>query len=243
MGYKYGTHIFDANGKCTVNKEKGCVVVELEAQGDTPIRYTLDGSEPGPDSPLYSEPIEIRESCTLKAKSDRPGMGDRIWEKNFSAHKAMGRPVKTLTETHPNYTFSCPDLLTDGLVSEGPYNSGEYAGWYNQPFEAIIDMGGAEYSEVTLSTIVFKYDWIFNAKSMTLLTSEDGENFTEVAKMDIPVEGMMDDGNGCKDHTLTFAPTSAKYLKVVAECTTEIPEWHPGAGKPSFIFVDEIIVK
>jgi hexosaminidase len=243
MGYKYGTHIFDANGKCTVNKEKGCVVVELEAQGDTPIRYTLDGSEPGPDSPLYSEPIEIRESCTLKAKSDRPGMGDRIWEKNFSAHKAMGRPVETLTETHPNYTFSCPDLLTDGLVSDGPYNSGDYAGWYNQPFEAIIDMGGAEYSEVTLSTIVFKYDWIFNAKSMTLLTSEDGENFTEVAKLDIPVEGMMDDGNGCKDHTLTFAPTSAKYLKVVAECTTEIPEWHPGAGKPSFIFVDEIIVK
>ena len=243
MGYKYGTHLFDASGKANVNKEKGCVEVILEAQGDTPIRYTLDGSMPGPDSPLYTEPIEIREDCVLKAKSDRPDMGDRIWEKHFTAHKAMGRPVETLTATHPNYTFSCPDLLTDGLVGTGPYNSGDFAGWYNQPFEAIVDMGGAEYSEVTLSTIVFKYDWILNAKSMTLYTSEDSENFTQVAHMDIEVEGQMDEGNGCKDHTLIFEPTKAQYLKVVAGCFTELPEWHPGAGRPGFLFIDEVIVK
>lgn len=243
MGYKYGTHLFDASGKVNVNKEKGCVEVVLEAQGDTPIRYTLDGSEPGPDSPLYTEPIEIREDCTLKAKSDRPGMGDRIWEKNFSAHKAMGRPVKTLTTTHPNYTFSCPDLLTDGLVGAGPYNSGDFAGWYNQPFAAIIDMGDAEYSEVTLSTIVFKYDWVLNARNFSVHASQDGENFTELARMDIRSEGQMDEGNGCKDYTLKFEPTDAKYLKVIAECYTELPAWHPGAGKPGFLFIDEIIVK
>lgn len=243
MGYKYGTHLFDANGKVNVNKDKGCVEVILEAQGETPIRYTLDGTEPGPDSPLYSEPIEIREDCILKAKSDRPGMGDRIWEKNFSAHKAMGRPVNTLTAPHPNYTFSCPDLLTDGLVGEGPYNSGDFAGWYNQPFAAVVDMGGAEYSEVTLSTIVFKYDWIINAKNFTVYASEDGETFTELARMDIKVEGQMDEGNGCKDYTLKFQPTSARYLKVIAECHTELPSWHPGAGKPGFVFIDEIIVK
>ena len=243
MGYKYGTHLFDANGKVNVNKEKGCVEVILEAQGETPIRYTLDGSEPGPDSPLYSEPIEIREDCTLKAKSDRPGMGDRIWERNFSAHKAMGRPVKTLTTTHPDYTFNCPDLLTDGLIGDGPYNSGDYAGWYNHPFAAIIDMGGAEYSEVTLSTYVFKYDWVFNPKNFTVFASEDGENFLEIARMNIPVEGQMDEGNECKDYTLTFSPTTAKYLKIVAECFTELPKWHAGAGKPGFLFIDEIIVK
>ena len=243
MGYKYGTHLFDANGKVNVNKEKGCVEVVLEAQGDTPIRYTLDGTQPGPDSPLYTEPIEIREDCILKAKSDRPGMGDRVWEKNFSAHKAMGRPVKTLTTPHPNYTFSCPDLLTDGLVGAGPYNSGDFAGWYNQPFAAIIDMGGAEYSEVTLSTIVFKYDWIINARNFSVHASQDGENFTDLARMDIKTEGQMDEGNGCKDYTLKFEPTDAKYLKVIAECCTALPSWHPGAGKPGFLFIDEIIVK
>ena len=154
----------------------------------------------------------------------------------------MGKTVTTLTETHPNYTFNCPDLLTDGLVGVGPYNSGDFAGWYNQPFEAIVEMGGTKYSEVTLSTFVFKYDWIINPESVTVYTSEDGENFTEVAHMDIEVEGQMDDGNGCQDYTLRFDETSAKYLKVVAETSLSLPDWHPGAGRPGFLFIDEIIV-
>ena len=241
MGYKYGDHLFDTRGVCETGNG---VSVVLEAQGETPIRYTLDGSEPTVDSPLYTEPIKITESCTLKARSERGGqMSGRTFEKSFTAHKAMGRPVEIITATHPNYTFNCPDLLTDGLVGEGPYNSGDFAGWYNQPFEVVADMGGEEYSEVTLSTIVFKYDWIMNPTSFTILTSEDGENFTEVAHMDIECVGQMDDANGCQDYTLTFSQTSAKYLKVIAGCCTSLPEWHPGAGHPAFLFVDEVIVK
>ena len=241
MGYKYGDHLFDTRGVCETGDG---VSVVLEAQGETPIRYTLDGSEPTVDSPLYTEPVKITESCTLKARSERGGqMSGRTFEKSFTAHKAMGRPVEIITATHPNYTFNCPDLLTDGLVGEGPYNSGDFAGWYNQPFEVVADMGGEEYSEVTLSTIVFKYDWIMNPTSFTVLTSEDGENFTEVAHMDIECVGQMDDANGCQDYTLAFGETSAKYLKVIAGCCTSLPEWHPGAGHPAFLFVDEVIVK
>ena len=243
MGYNYGTHLFDAAGTASINKEKGCVEVVLDAQGDTPVRYTLDGSTPGPDSPLYTEPIEIRETCVLKAVSDKAGTGNRIWEKHFNAHKAMGRPVEALTATHPNYTYNSPDLLTDGIVGTGPYNSGDFAGWYNVPFEAVIEMDGCEYSEVTVSTVIFKYDWVFGPKSISVYTSQDGETFTEVAAEEIEDFDNIDDGNGCMDYTLTFDATSAKYLKVVAESYTELPEWHPGAGHPGFLFVDEVIVK
>ena len=243
MGYRYGTHLFDTRGKISIDKEKGCVSVALEAQGDTPIRYTLDGSEPTSESALYTEPIEITESCTLKAKSDRADMGNRVYEKQFTAHKAMGRPVRTLTMTHPSYTFNCPDLLTDGLVGAGPYNSGDFAGWYNKPFEAIIDMGGVSYDSLTLSTLVFRYDYIFGPTSIEVLTSEDGENFSQLAYAEYQIEGRVDDGNGCQDYTLTFPATSAKYIKVVAGCLKALPEWHSGAGRPGFLFVDEVIVK
>jgi hypothetical protein len=70
----------------SVNKDKACVEVALEAQGETTIRYTLDGSEPSSDSPVYTKPLEIRESCTLKAKSERNGKETRTFEKktNFT---------------------------------------------------------------------------------------------------------------------------------------------------------------
>ena len=241
MGYKYGNHLFDTRGVCQTGDG---VSVVLEAQGETPIHYTLDGSEPTPESPLYTEPVKITQTCTIKARSLRGGqMSGRTFEKSFTAHKAMGRPVEPVTKTHPNYTFNCPDLLTDGLVGEGPYNSGDFAGWYNQPFEVIVDMGGDTYSEVTLSTIVFKYDWIMNPTSLTVQTSEDGKTFTEIAHMNIECEGQMDDANGCQDYTLAFGETSAKYLKVIAGCCTSLPQWHTGAGHPAFLFVDEVIVK
>jgi hexosaminidase len=243
LGYKYGTHLFDAAGKASINKEKGCVEVVLDAQGDTPVRYTLDGSIPGPDSPLYTDPIEIRETCVIKAKSDRPGMGERVWEKHFNAHKAMGRPVETLTATHPNYTYNSPDLLTDGIVGTGPYNSGDFAGWYDVPFEAVIEMDGSEYSEVTLSAVVFKYDWVFGPKSMAVYTSEDGKSYTEVATKEIKDINNIDEGNGCQDYTVKFGKTSAKYLKVVAESYKELPDCHAGAGHPGFLFIDEVIVR
>ena len=241
MGYNHGRHMFDAQGKVCVNKEKGCVEVILHAQGKTPVRYTLDGSDPTSDSPLYTKPLEIRKSCTLKAKSDIEG--SRVFTRAFESHLAMGRPVTMITEPHPNYTFCCPDMLTDGIASEGPYNSGAYAGWYNKPMEVVIEMNGESYNEVTLSTYILKGDWIFGPKKIAVLTSADGKVYTEIASQVIEDNGLMTEGNGCQDFTLKFADTSEKHLKVIADTFTELPEWHPGAGHPGFLFVDEIVVK
>lgn len=242
MGYNYATHIFDTRGEVSVNKDKACVEVALEAQGETTIRYTLDGSEPSSDSPVYTKPLEIRESCTLKAKSERNGKETRTFEKSFTHHKAMGRPAKAITAPHGNYTFSCPDLLTDGLRGEGPYNSGDFAGWYNQPMEVVVEMDGSSYSSMTLSAFVFRHDYIFEPTYITVSTSEDGATFTDVAHAEYTIEGTVDDGNGCQEYTLAFPQTSARYIKVIAGCLEALPQWHSGKGNPGFVFVDEILV-
>ena len=104
-------------------------------------------------------------------------------------------------------------------------------------------MNGNSYNEVTLSTYVLKGDWIFGPKKVAAYTSEDGVTYAEIASQTIEDNGKMTDGNGCQDYTLSFTETSAKFLKVIADTYTELPEWHPGAGYPGFIFVDEIIVK
>ena len=243
LGYNYAKHIFDTKGNVRINEEKGCVEVELISQGNSPIRYTLDGSEPDCCSPVYESPIEITDACTLKAICDRNGVPTKKFEKTFTHHKAMGHATSNLTETHPNYTFSCPDMLTDGLRGSGLYNSGEFAGWYNKPMEVVIKMGETPFSEVTLCTFVFKYDYIFGPTYLSVLTSEDGEEYTELIRKDYPLEGGVDDGNGNAEYTVSFPETTAKYLKVVAGCLEALPEWHSGKGRPGFIFVDEIMVR
>ena len=78
---------------------------------------------------------------------------------------------------------------------------------------------------------------------LTVMTSEDGQEYTEIASVKYEIEGGVDDGNGCQDYTLSFPATSAKYLKVQGETLLALPQWHSGAGRPGFLFVDEVIVK
>ena len=110
------------------------------------------------------------------------------------------------------------------------------------PFEVTIDMAGERYSSVTLGTIVIKYDWIVNPKSIAVSVSEDGKEFTEVALANYEAEGE-NDPNDLKEYTLDFPETSAKYLKIHAKPVTSIPAWHPGAGGGAFLFVDEVVVR
>jgi hexosaminidase len=155
----------------------------------------------------------------------------------------MGRPTTTLTSPHHSYTYDSPALLTDGVRGGSTFSSGEYAGWCGQSFEAVVEMTGDEaYSSVTLGTIVVKYDWIFNPLDLVVFTSEDGKNFTEVARAEYPAEGP-DEENGKKEYTLTFPETSAKYIKITSRTLEELPQWHDGRGRNAFVFIDEIIVR
>ena len=56
--------------------------INVTMQTETPaceIRYTLDGSEPTPDSPRYMGPVHLTESATVRAIAIRPGAGELTW--------------------------------------------------------------------------------------------------------------------------------------------------------------------
>ena len=242
LGFNYATHIFHTTGFVTVDNAKGAVLMNFETQGNAPIRYTTDGSEPTENSALYEGPIKVEGSCVIKGKAFRENIQDKVFSKEFKAHKGMGKTAVLGTAPAPHYTYDAPSLLVNGV--RGPFNfrSGDWAGWVEKPFEVTIDMAGERYSSVTLGTIVIKYDWIFNPKSIAVSVSEDGKEFTEVALANYEAEGE-NDPNDLKEYTLDFPETSAKYLKIHAKPVTSIPAWHPGAGGGAFLFVDEVVVR
>ena len=239
-GYNYAKHIFDVRGSVSVDKNK--VLVHLEAQGDTPVRYTIDGSEPTEESPLYTEPVAITGSCTFTAKAFRPGLDSRLYKKEFNAHKAMAKNITVNTEAHKNYRSGLPYILIDGMMGPKDFHSKEWSGWRVEPFDIVIDMAGETYSSLTLSTIVVKYDDIFNPHDITVSTSDNGQDFTEVAKAIYEIEGE-NEPNGAKEYTLEFPETSAKYIKVVANPIPAKPQWHARPGSKGFLFIDEVVVK
>lgn len=78
------------------------------ATDQTLIRYTLDGSEPDEGSPIYTSPIQLSSSCTLKARAYREGWQDSgilcaVFEIELANSDDTGSPAVTgLSRAWPN---------------------------------------------------------------------------------------------------------------------------------------------
>ncbi len=243
MGYNYATHLFDVRGTLDVNRGKACLEMALGSHGR--IRYTLDGSDPTFDSPVYTKPLEIRETCVLKARGERDGKLTRLYEKSFEFHKAMLRPITFLSEPveDEKYPNNSPEMLVDGLISRGGFNNGEYVGWIDRPFEAVVEMDGTTpYSEVMLSTAVDKTENVAGPMDIVVYTSEDGTDYTEVARMDVPAMDRNEE-SGCREYSVSFHETSAKFLKIRARSLDKMPQWHGNRGRAGYLFIDEVAVR
>ena len=118
MGLNYAKHILEVKGEYSVNETKGCIEATLRTQGNAPIYYTLDGSEPTTNSTRYTEPIEIRtenDSCTLKAIVVREGIETRTLVRPFKFNKATGHMPQLKDAPSEKYTFGGAGVLTDGI--------------------------------------------------------------------------------------------------------------------------------
>jgi hexosaminidase len=58
----------------------------------------------------------------------------------------------------------------------------------------------------------------------------------------IPAEGEFDP-DGLKSTSVSFAETSARYMKVKAECLSNVPAWHHYPGRQAWLYIDEIVVE
>ena len=243
MGYAFAKHIFGIKGSYAVDPQKGAVVMTLTTQGDAPIHYTLDGSEPTAASPRYTGPVEIGKSARFRATALREGGENASYSREFAFSKSTGRPAVLNTKPNDSYTFEGASLLVDGYHSRPVFTSGAWLGYLDEPLDVTIDMGGDQsYRSVELETLAEKGDWIFPPSSVTVWVSDNGTDFTEVASVTVP-EAKAGDADGIGRYWMQFPETSARYLKVVAQNAAAIPAWHPGAGSKGFLFVDEVVVE
>ena len=238
--YNYAKHVFDVNAVFTPNPKDGTLDVTLSTIDNSPIYYTLDGTEPSAASQLYTETLKLKQNCTFKAITVRPVGNSRVVTEEIAFNKASMKPVTMLQPVNKQYEFKGAPTLVDGLKGNGNYKTGRWIAFYKNDMEAVIDMQQpTEISSASISTCVEKGDWVFDARAFSVAVSEDGKNFKEIASEKYPAM-KQDDKNGVFNHTLTFDPVTARYVKVTALAEHSIPAWHGGKGNPAFLFVDEI---
>jgi hypothetical protein len=129
----------------------GEIQVELRTRSrDAIIRYTLDGSEPGPPSPQYTGPVRLTQTTTIRAAAygpgGQPGSRSGTVSADFTAYRlgtAAGVPLSAL---EPAEVAVHGKLLRDVSFGGAPLSLGgrRFAtGLLTHP-EALPDGGRAE---------------------------------------------------------------------------------------------------
>ncbi len=237
MGMNYAKHVFEVKDSYAINPEKGCIEVTLSAIEGAPVYYTTDGTEPNVNSNKYTAPIEITHSCTLKAMVERGNMKLRNLEKTFTFSKTTAK--KAVFNANPVKPFNGASTLVDGIRGGSSFLSGMWIGFQGEPMDVTIDLAeSTKLSSVRVGNLVSKGDWVFPPKDIIVYISNDGKDFKEVAKLDIP-EVKKEDRNGINEYTLGFPATQARFIKVVAH-NAILPSWHDGKGKAAMMYIDEI---
>ncbi len=244
LGYNYAKHVFEVQSSFSTDTVNNAVVATYKTIDDSPIYYTLDGTDPTTASNLYTEPVLIKESCTIKASSFRGDQATFVTSETFNFSKSTGCPITMLQPINEQYKYAGAITLVDGLLaSDTEYQTGRWIAFYRNDMEAVIDLGEAtSVNNVSFNVCVEKGAWIFNARKVEVAVSEDGENFVTVVNKEIPAQAESEP-NEIYAHSYDFEPATARYIKVKATPEHKIPSWHGGKGNPAFLFVDEIIVK
>lgn len=242
--YRYCKAVYDVRLSLRPDTVRHAVEATLSTFDDAAVHYTLDGSKVTDSSPVYTAPLWLDTALTLRAAAYRGREATPEVVTTLHFNKATARPIRLMQPPHRNYTFGGATTLTDGLMARSTnFHTGEWIGFCGHDLEAVIDLGRpTAVSRVGLHTCVEKGSWVFDARALVVSGSTDGTTYAELGSETYPAMTAQDP-NRIYSHSLTFTPTTVRYLKVLVRSEHDIPAWHPGKGYPGFLFVDEIVVE
>jgi hypothetical protein len=207
------------------------------------IHYTLDGSKPNLQSPVYNNPLAIKSSSVLKMFAFNPVKGrSPVITAHF--HRIdHERSISIQSQYSTQYTGGGDRALIDGLRGGKDFRNGFWQGYQGQDFTAVVDLGRIR--DVYKIGAGFLQDigsWIWMPVSVRFSVSSDSLQFHEIAVFynDVPEDLY---GSIQKDFVRYFLDLKTRYILVEAEYYGTLPEWHVGAGGQAWIFIDEIMVK
>lgn len=242
LNYNYATHVFDVHPLLTANFDNNSLDVSLSTIDNSPIYYTLDGTNPDENSNQYSEVLSIKESTELKAVSIREnGSKSKLYSESVKVNKSTFKPTKLLTKPAGGYEFSGAGMLVDGLFGANTnYKTGKWIGFQGNDLIAVIDMQEpTEISSLSINNAVITGDWIFDTSEIIIEASDDDSNYNIIKTESFDSD--KDHRAEISEHKVEFEPVTAQYFKVTVK-TSVMPDWHPGKGRKAFIFVDEIVL-
>lgn len=224
-------------GKTQVALE--CLAKEAE------IYYTLDGSEPGRHSKLYTHPFEVSKTTQLRMIAF---LGDHHSNDETAAFSRISDGLEVLrynTAYSPQYTAHGREGLIDGIRgSKSDFRTGDWQGFEGVNLDLVLDLGKSrKVKEVRAGFLQDENAWIFFPVKLQVELSDNGIDFRPAGEMETNITPQ-EKGVLQEDFTVEISGNEkARYVRVVGVSLGKCPEGHKGKGAPCWVMADEILIK
>ncbi len=207
----------------------------------TVIHYTLDGSEPNAESPVYTEPLKLKQNTVVRAAACQ---GDR-WSRAVDAEFFLIDAKRAVKLEHPysnQYEAGGLKALIDHQRGGDNFRTGVWRGYHGVDLVATIDLGAKQrVNRLAGSFLQEQGSWIFMPKEVEFFVSDDGKKFRSVGKVTNRIPA--DEEDAIIQEMEVRPRCEARYVKMAAKTIGTCPDWHVGAGQPAWIFCDEFIIE
>ena len=207
------------------------------------IHFTLDGTDPKAESPIFEKSFPITETTTIKAQVFKNGKAvGRVTSETIKIHKAAGKRVKF--NNKPSESYNTSELcLTDCMQGDLENFKDSWVSFRENDMDIEIDLvDKTEISSITASFLHSTRSWIFLPTKVTFEVSENGKKFIEVGAINY-TEKSNKPGRYIELCTVDFDPRKVKSIRIKAKNIGTNPDWHPAKDGKSWLFIDEVIVK
>ena len=202
------------------------------------ILYTIGSQD---ELIQYTGPFKIEESISISAFAYNSKSNASKTISSEFLKVPEGRSINILSKYSPQYTGGGDEALIDLERGEKNWRLGKWQGYKGQDFEAIVDLGKMQFvKEVQTGFLQDVQSWICFPTDVEFEISSDGINYTKAGFVNTNMNIESKDLE-IKDFGIPINK-EARYIKVIAKNYGTLPQWHPGAGDPAWIFIDEIII-
>lgn len=223
----------------TVTPKEGRLQVELDCiRPDVQVRYTMDGSVPTAQSPLYTKPLMLTEAKTIKAATfaGNEQLGQML-ELPVIWNKATAKPVKS-AGTGDLY------MLTNGIRGSQKYTDLEWCSWMKSDTVTFtLDLKKPELvNKLTLGSITNYGMVVHKPAEIEVWISGDDKEYRKVGECSYTKNEIFREGVFREDIPFEIG-TEARYVRVVARGAGDCPFTHVRPGQEARIYFDEIIIE
>ena len=211
----------------TIQKE---IRVTMDAEKyPAEIHYTTDGSTPTASSPIYQEPIVVKDSAKIVAGIFVNGqLQDRVSEQRVDYHKGIGKSIRFNSRLYPGYMAGGINAIINGYRGGLTYLDQRWQG-YTDNLDCVIDLGEVmDLHQVSSKWMQLTGPGVYQPEKVEVLTSEDGKNFTSQGVIPTTIP---QDKSDLTFQEYTFQGNwKARYVQLKAQ------------NPKGFIFIDEIVI-